>query len=298
MDVSFKYGHSYRLQGDTLVDGIAYSKLFTRHTFETANDPPFPYSESYYTLEQEPYVLIGGLREDSTHKVWYRNFNFEEWWSADWRLIDEAIADSSELLLYDFDLVVGDSIYFYDVDGYRTVSSVEIDVIDRVTMSFYTPSSSEIPEWTQGMGSRYSSLFSRFDHMNQSGPGTDQALLCFSLNGEIIYAGWGQYDCDGLFTSIEETPIGQLAVYPNPTTGALRIDLSSRLSLEVHDGGRAAVEFEVFDALGRNIPKSSIGIRNQGGDFIQLDLESLPPGPYLIQLISNQGVYSTRIIKE
>jgi len=89
----------------------------------------------------------------------------------------------------------------------------------------------------------------------------------------------------GLSTSTAPVaPTSTIRLYPNPTSGALRIERS-------HQAG--PLPFEVFDALGRRV---------QGGvlmsDAQEIDLAGMPEGLYLLRATVNGRELIERFVKE
>ncbi len=82
-----------------------------------------------------------------------------------------------------------------------------------------------------------------------------------------------------------------LKVWPNPTTGQVSVELP----FEIRNGGRTTAEVEVVDAYGR---AQNIRLDIRGLELATIELEHLPPGAYVLRLITEDGVYSARVIRE
>jgi len=95
-------------------------------------------------------------------------------------------------------------------------------------------------------------------------------------------------------TSIAEGNISEITIYPNPTTGDIRFEIS--------DIGYEILEIAIFDVFGRKAPLSPPkgGKRSfpfgEGwdGDF---DISHLPTGTYFIRITTENGVVTKKIIK-
>jgi len=74
--------------------------------------------------------------------------------------------------------------------------------------------------------------------------------------------------CDYTFTSVAEEIIGQVTVYPNPTTGIIRVGVEGEREFTVH----------VMDCTGRNVM-----IQRSAGEHL-VDVSELPDGVYVLRL--------------
>lgn len=89
----------------------------------------------------------------------------------------------------------------------------------------------------------------------------------------------------GLSTSIAPSaPSPTIRVYPNPTSGALRIERS-------HNSG--PLPYEVLDALGRRVHGGVLT-----GDVQQIDLTGISAGLYLLRATVNEVVETERFVIE
>jgi hypothetical protein len=124
-------------------------------------------------------------------------------------------------------------------------------------------------------------------------PGGIQTAFAMKLDG------YGCLEEGCQLVGLAEEEIGTLKVYPNPTTGDLRVVLPSRLPLDVRNGGRAAAEVVVFDALGRAVSNFKFQVHTSAdGESLNLNIEGLPNGMYVLRLLTQDSVYSSRILKE
>jgi len=79
----------------------------------------------------------------------------------------------------------------------------------------------------------------------------------------------------------------QVAVYPNPATSAVTIELPATL-------GRTAVAATLTDALGRQV--RTVTLPAQGPAAHQLDLHQLAPGVYALRLTTGAGVLVKKLV--
>lgn len=86
---------------------------------------------------------------------------------------------------------------------------------------------------------------------------------------------------------IEEESISEMALYPNPTSGLITIDLSSKTN--------QSVRISVVDLTGREVDTRFESIQS-GENKLLIDYSSLLSGMYLLSLHSEKGSVSTRLI--
>lgn len=72
-----------------------------------------------------------------------------------------------------------------------------------------------------------------------------------------------------------------LNIYPNPTTGMARMELESEVAVQV------------FDAAGQLVASQM-----EDNGRIQLDISTLPAGIYMVQAVSEDKLYSGRLVKQ
>lgn len=85
----------------------------------------------------------------------------------------------------------------------------------------------------------------------------------------------------------DELPGDALAVWPNPTTGALRVVVAAT------DG--AAVHVEIFDALGRAVATLYDGVHGGGPLDVAFDGGGLAPGAYVVRAECGEGTLTGRV---
>ena len=75
-----------------------------------------------------------------------------------------------------------------------------------------------------------------------------------------------------------------IAVFPNPTSGQLVITSATSLIEEI----------AVFDVLGRQVSR----VKPQGVNHFQLDMSALKTALYFVEISTEQGKVTKRIVKE
>jgi len=119
-------------------------------------------------------------------------------------------------------------------------------------------------------------------------------------NHGIIYAatfGRGLFRCNNfrLPVGVEENPVihasAQLPIYifPNPA-----VDIAT-VSFEILENN-TAVSYQIIDLTGRIIQSKNLGLFVSGKHNIQLDIESLPVGTYLIHMVGGTQSSSAKFL--
>ena len=260
-----KKNFGYRIDSDTLVNGILYNKLIHLELSSyRINDDYFILNESFFGL----------IREDTLEKKVYLKKD-----STNGFLFKEECEELSEKLVLDFSLDIGDTI-----STCVTYFEEEIPcVIDTIYETF---------EWGKLRKVRACTIYD--EEKMTEGVGFTDGLWLF---GEHIpqTANWGQdlYKyCDGsieedcsLFqspTSITDVNKDFIEVYPNPVRDHLRIRVNSnKFDL-----------IELFDHLGRLIKK----IETESNKEMTITMEDFQSGMYFIRIRSERGNYLKRVI--
>ena len=199
--------YSLTLDGDTLLNGIHYKKLYM---------PRADYVPSYQCYPQDTISgYKGALRQDTSARIVYI-----------------VPPDSlTEQLLYDFKMNVGDTVKGY-LAGYFPNIVVSVDSV-MVGASFrkrWMVDETNNVYFIEGIGSTYGLI--------RALPGGaiidyDQIdFLCFQQNGVTLYPDTNS-QC-GLILSRSEIPVPQEAVrvYPNPSDSWIQIDIDLHADVE------------------------------------------------------------------
>ncbi|MFT5667034.1 MAG: hypothetical protein ACI9DK_001222 [Vicingaceae bacterium] len=271
----------YWLDGDTVVNGLTYNKLFfySINNFTTSN-PCTHWSQSFITSGYR-----GALRNDSANKQVY----FLE------------AGQVVDTLLYDFNYSVGDTLKatykgIPDTTGFSGAQMLVVkidsaliggayrkryailpaDVNLRINCNFY-----DTLRLIEGIGSNQS-LLGDYDLCD---PLQGESILhCFKSIGQIIYNTPLTNNCQ-LITNVSEGIGNDQSIFisPNPTTGIVNIEsLEDVESIEVYEmSGKL---------LSTSTPLSMTTI---------LDISSHKEGIYLLKLhMKNGEVFTKKMVKE
>ena len=159
---------SYHIYGllnqDTIINSVSYHNLFS-------------FSDTIFTEEYATY--IGGIREDSTKRIYYKGINvFESCYPADTN-------NYGEVLLYDFSVSVGDTIENAnvipgDILIVNSIDSIFINGKYRMRINLNYSSS----QWVEGIGNIGRGLL--FNSGSVPTKGFSNDLICFKKNDTLI----------------------------------------------------------------------------------------------------------------
>ncbi len=244
--------YSISISGDTVINNITYHNLTT------------PYVESYSTGVCGPANTgNGSIREDvAARKVYF-----------------VAAGETTEYLLYDFNLQVGDSVpgYTQRFGRYDVVQVIDSVLVGNEYRKRWKVNTCYNISIIEGIGWSYG--------INVQSPGcntdlADYSLTCFSQNGQTLYPSTVN-NCQ-LITSVAAVDSKRtLHIYPNPSKGMSSVELTNGTISEI----------QVFDISGLLVTTLE-----PGGS--QIDLNHLAFGTYLIKVVDDkQHVYLRKMVR-
>lgn len=269
---------------DTLIANEVYRKVAVRNLCELWPDPNGELQPNL-SLNTNEFVL-GGLREED-QKVYFLRFDQE----PAWRLLQGTVNRfdaGEEYLLYDFDISVGDTTHYSDLEFFTisngdtsfftsnhfTIIDEELQPLEghrryeiRSSTAFAYPF--ETGGLTEGMGSSYG-LFGSYDSFLTY-------LTCFTVNGEVMLADGNCNPCDGLVSTQDLDDSESIQVYPNPVRSVLQIR---------NAGGPAIEEIRIVDQLGRIL---IIDKEVVDSEILELEMSTLPVGLLFLDIIYENG---------
>jgi hypothetical protein len=223
----------YQTVGDTVIDNLHYLKVYRQSNYEHPFE--FDINQAY---------LTAFLRNDTVNKrVYTRSINY-----------------SSERLLYDFSLQIGDTVSLADPEGFRTYTFTRLDslwnfkdslvvlndstirrqiFVAEIRDGYFDSRSAQI--WIEGIGS-CRGIFAPREYFGACPPLPQ--LLCYAQNDDLLFAlpisgdDTNANDCWGpIGGKIENnTFFHDIKLYPNPATDAINIEIK-----EIQDYQHAAI---------------------------------------------------------
>ncbi len=269
-------------------------------------------SHTYKTIETSYGCIAGFIREDTAARKIYFQDNIS----------------SSEILLYDFSMLVGNTIAvnFFNNFGYYTNGTYTLDSITTVHVSAgwrrafhlnnHTTTGSPTLTWIESVGNLNDALYPYFENQNGSGwfnscPGIQhqffQFMSCFdhlqkiyfdtcAFQTAINFSNCIQYSdsCDywNICGAVNElSSVSSMNIFPNPSNG------KTTISIDVKQSDK--FEIIVTDVSGKKIVKEiSLGRISEGKKDIELDFSALANGFYLLECRSENGSIFRKLLIE
>jgi hypothetical protein len=267
-------GYTYRLEGDTVLNDTLYSLLYIRDSWNWSS---FPWG-GYNNLD-DPFGLIGGVREDASAKVWFRSVTADNEWTES-SAFNVAFDGTSEYLMYDFNMAVGDSIQAYLEYGgapeWLVLDEIYVDLLNRRNFRLEPSSSPWGPLiWIEGLGSLTGGPLSIYQ-VNYAGEGGND-LYCFSVFDELVYSNLDlSSDCNQITVSLSEFEKGAINLFPNPMTQTAVLDVGDL---------NGPFRMEVFDLNGKLLHSEQQASNNKQ---LQIFRGGLSTGQYILRISSDK----------
>jgi len=253
--------YQYIITGDTLIPPYIYHKLIRTGNIRPCADPI-----KSFISNTNP---IGSFRNDTLNKkVFYL-----------------PIDSTNEVLLYDFNLSVGDTIHGYMEDLARLHFGpsyyAQIDSVDSVLINTNYRKRWHVKHYSQVINIDPGEIIEGIGHTNGllegffSGFDSNGSLVCYSENGLPLY---GSSPCETV--SVKELSLDKrFSVSPNPTNNILFINTDIDYNT-----------INIYSLSGKLVKTQSASL--------QISVLDLPKGMYFIQLIGNKNNVVQKFIKE
>lgn len=248
------YTYQQYLLGDTLINGVAYHKIIENGIFSWVAIPP------YYMGSLPYYNQYDGCYRESNKQIFY-----------------VPPSTTTEYLLYDFNLNIGDTLPPTYVNGAGSIVVTSIDSIydGNSYRKRFNLSTADTTLWQwagnylyasiiEGIGSTHGLLWYLEPYFEIGG-----ALFSFKQNGIVIYP--------DTISSCEITGIqnilprnNSIELFPNPA--------ATTLTLIVHDMKTVSASIEIYNSIGDIIYSKNIFIGQE-----TIDISDLPSGIYLLK---------------
>lgn len=243
--------YSITISGDTILNNKVYQKLFVPYVQSNSSANCGGFSTGYK----------GAIREDVTLKKVYFMAPF----------------DTTEQLLYDFNMQVGDTVkgYLHNVFS-EVVLAIDTVLVGNTHRKIWLINNCYNISIIEGIGSTYG-LIEKSPACMTDLP--DFSLHCFQSSSQQKYPA-NAIGCQ-IITNTDElsAKVNFIEVYPNPSSGRIKINTDFNIQ-----------KIEVYNFKGQLVKN----LNNQSNQF---ELPT-PKGVYLIQLIGEDGSrYSEKVLK-
>ncbi len=258
----------YSIMGDTIINNNSYHKMYSMDYDSLINNLQY----------------MGAIREDSMQRVFALLIPNSPIFPND------IINDSIETLIYDFNLMLGDTFFVKGISDsiqiVNNIDSVQIAGLWRKRISFSSAGiSTRI--WIEGIGDMKGLFFpALFEFENRNTLTCYEDSEIFWTNPKLLQHGTSCFSV-GIKPKISKSNFS-IKVYPNPASTSLYFDFEKTYNHKML--------LEIYDMLGQRIYAISIS-KNENN--INISLEGLNKGIYFYKWTSNNKIIGTgKFIKE
>lgn len=257
------------LDGDTIINNKSYNKLFRSH--------------NTYNIDTNNSLYYGAIREVNKKIYFHPNSIFNLIFVYPFCNV-APIDFNDEFLLYDYDVTIGDTVFYPTFDStYIVITSIDSILIQNQFRKQYnyTPSSSQLcnygsnNSYVEGIGDINSGLIIHWIFSNW----IEESLNCFE-DDEVFYS--NVTDCATVGIEEEKTEL-EVKTYPNPVSEKLFIEFSDVNQNE-------PIEISFFDISGKKVYSSSL---NQSES---IDVSNFKKGLYLLKIQTTNGQSKSKLI--
>jgi hypothetical protein len=248
---------------DTVINSITYQQLF--RLYDTVLNP----NKAEY---------IGGLREDTNKRIYCnmqeKGYPLKYMWYP-----SGETNENGEVLLYDFSLKQGDTLYggnFALSDDFLVVTDIDTVFIHGKPRKKYH-FQYDWQKWIEGIGNIRGLLFTTGTIPNN---GIYNTLICLKHKGKQEYFNSRFDKCfPGLLTGTgKELSEGSVRIYPNPARETIYFERLERFNM-----------LSIYSFCGKKVETRKIGKR----EGVSVSVNSYSPGMYIYKLTGLSGRYET-----
>lgn len=248
---------NYYINGDTIINALTYKKLFAKGHIDDTWWSPNPNTSCYANYTYTDLVPRGFLRSSGA-QMYYMMYG-----------------DTSEQLLYDYNLTVGSQLPQTSVYASTGTYVTSID-------SIYTPYGYRKRFYIDGNSSEYilEGIGSRYGLVEPFGPMMDatHTLLCFGFNDTAWFPTQGP-ECAVITSNAELQASVQLRVVPNPASDHITVNLT----------GTALNSVALYNVHGQIVKQQSTA---------EVYVGDLSPGIYFVRVESDAGSFTSELVIE
>lgn len=273
-------GYEISINGDTTVSGITYHKLYMRGLGGFMHEE-YHEDKPTYTVESNTYTYIGRLRIDARKLFITMDYQFSGPYIG------------KELLMYDFNKQVGDSIAGTII---TTIDSIQLSTGGYVKRFSCLPNSTY--SYTEGLGSpRYALVPYKVIFWGPGPSITDERAICYNSDNSSYHYPYDAskynwklmdncFDLNALDIEYATQQPKQLTLYPNPSNGLITIEGN----IQANEANIA-----VYNTFGQVVYSAKEAI-NDNYMLQNIDLSDLPKGIYRLVLKSENEKHGLQLI--
>ncbi len=246
---------------DTTINEKIYKKLYL-------------FNDTVFNIHNATY--LGGLREQNK-KIYYYGDTIRSL---------KPIYAFQEILLYDFNLTIGDTLHpdsntYSNFLGYFIVKNIDTIIIGNVPRRRITFNGS-YARWVEGVGDLEGLLFPISGIVTKSGQPLGD-LICFKQNDTIVYFNNNYSECMPLNVPAKTAASENIIISPNPAT--------SYLSLNTYNFQLLPFTFQLYDVQGSLQREGKIT-----GTQAEINVSDLPRGLYVLKIITDKQMITKKVV--
>jgi Secretion system C-terminal sorting domain len=266
------------MAGDTPINGRNYKKIYDQDYYS------YTYIGGVLLFEQynsSPPVLVGAVREDSLKRIYFLNFDsiwFDGFNST--ACVNLHLRSNTELLLYDFNLNIGDSLPWKEYSP--VVLSIDSIMAENGTyLRVFHFDSYSGNYWIEGLGSS-TGLFGAYM------PTPFECNCTLNCAQATEYLNPGQNPCGGIYTSVQQpSENSKLVVFPNPAHDKIIMNFFAQ--------GNKPITISLLNELGQMVwMKNEEVVRGNLSE--EISVSDFPDGIYFLQLKTENGVFNREVL--
>ena len=258
---------SFGFRGDTIINQLAYKK-FWHKLYSRERWDEMPHWELYENGHIEEGVMAY-MREDIAERKVYAIYTGDDYIGQ--------CKSNEEILIYDFDIGVGDTIQttcmLFNMPEYEVESQKEVDFFGKSCKQYilyplveanYLPT-----DLIEGMGSPFGPI----------GPHYTTYVVAEGNISLVDYCEGEEGDClERQITSTKQTTSStEIKIHPNPSKDFINISIP-----ENHQANKV----QVFDQLGRMIIEQELDLFESAH---RVDCNGLDNGMYIVKVSTEEG---------
>jgi hypothetical protein len=235
--------------GDTIINSKSFYKLY-----ESVKSIYYPLGYPDTTLHQ----YLGAIREDTSNRVFFKN-----------------LYDTAEIIIYDFNLQLGDTIRLWSQD--IVVENIDsIEICGKFRKKYWITGPSRTESLIEGVG--FSNGLLGYSHLSSTVAESYYRLDCYTEKHNLLCM-----ECDLLFLNQSNRSVSSI-LFPNPAQNGLYINSTRNIQ-----------KIQLVDIMGKIIYTKE----NIKSLSFYLELKNYKPGMYVITLLLEDSVsYSTIVLKK
>lgn len=214
------------------------------------------YTTIYVDSEVNGNYLDGAYRNDD-NQVFYCKWNGSSY--------------DDEVLLYDYDLEVGD--FFHDDDDHpmqvtEVTTITDLNGVSRKKITFSFIGLTDVSEfWIEGVGSNRGFMHVGQWEADHDSEGEMYHLLCYHEDNNVIFVNPEYNDCDMPYAVEDNSKDTNVSIYPNPAKDVIKI---------LNDNSLNITSIEILDLTGRTVLSTD---KSSG-----INISELPEGQYFVKI--------------